>query len=636
MFKQFLLNFYKLRKSISREIRFLKSGDEIKLHPKIYKESIYFSKDAIIHGNKKGTSKIKGTLTIPKGRVVVFQHVTFYPNVKMNIEGKVILHHCHLKGQKADVLMKVNGGSVEAYHCKFSYAKKYAIELINKGTAIFEHCHFAHNIESHIYLNKSQAVISYCDFSKGKHALLINETSIVDLKKVNIHYHNDSQIVVNNSKLYDYHSVIHNGSTIGIVVKNNGETFLTKSTIQYSGSNQIEIENSYFTANHCLIKDGKLSGLRIINSEATLRCCHLSHHPISNIQSLNKSRLNIVKCEIFESEGFGVEATEQSILNFDETKIVSNKLAQVTMSDYSICSINRSTIKGGYHVGIFIENSDCTLVKSVVSENASSAFNVLNGQLFLIHCDVAYNFGNGIMALNHALIEVDCCKFYHNVLPHLACKMNVKISIQNSEFRDGKSLYLTKNCEVFTVQTKFFNSEQIQIEISDETSGYFDDCLIYNGKSKGISVSKNSNISLYNCQITNHEQTQLYINDSSVILKNCELYNGKQHGIFAQNRSEVFIQESYISNHEQSQLWIDNESLVELNNVQLTEGQQSDVYVQNQSAVYVAESVIRNEKFRFNLQAINHSKIELIKTYIENKFGDIFYSKNNSFIKFDY
>lgn len=631
MFKRLILNFYK--RSITREIRLLNHGDKIKLHPKVYKEAIYFSKDAVICGDQHGTTKIKGNITIPKGRVVEFQNVTFYPNVKIKIEGKAIFRNCHLKGLKTDVLVTVHGGMLEAYHCKFSFAKKYAMELIS-GTAILEHCHFSYNIESHIFMKQSKVVISQCEFSKSNHALLINEKSFVDMTQSKLYHHDNAQIVVNQSKFYDFKSFIQNGNT-GLIVENESEVNLTKSIFQNHSKHQIQVENSIFTAEHSHLKNGKQSGLFVNNGEASLRQCLISNHFLSNVQLVHQSRIHIVNGEISDSKGFGVEATDESILNFDKTKIMNNKLAQITISDRSVCSMNQSIIKGGCHVGIFIEKSNCTLVNSVLTENENSAFNVLNGELHLINCDVAYNFGNGIMALNDTSIEIDQCRFYHNVLPHVACKSNVKVSVQKSQFRDGKSIFLTKHCELFVSKTKFCNSEQVQIDISEGSSGYIDDSFIINGKSKGISVTKNSNLSLYNCQISNHKLSQLYVNDSSVILKNCEIYKGKQYGISVQNRSEVYIQESYISNHLYSQIWIDKESIVELNCVQLTDGQQTDVYVQNQSAVYVAESIIRNEKTRFNLQAINHSKIEIIKTYIENKFGEIFYSQNNSFIKFD-
>ncbi|WP_449445778.1 hypothetical protein [Ureibacillus acetophenoni] len=38
------------------------------------------------------------------------------------------------------------------------------------------------------------------------------------------------------------------------------------------------------------------------------------------------------------------------------------------------------------------------------------------------------------------------------------------------------------------------------------------------------------------------------------------------------------------------------------------------------------------DKFRYNVQAMNYSKIKLKKTIIENKLGEVFYSENNSLI----
>ena len=99
-----------------------------------------------------------------------------------------------------------------------------------------------------------------------------------------------------------------------------------------------------------------------------------------------------------------------------------------------------------------------------------------------------------------------------------------------------------------------------------------------------------------------------------------------------ENNSEAFIQDTFISKHSFPQIWIDLESNVELKSTQLTEGSESDIYVQNRSTLHATNCIIRNDKFQFNVQAVNYSKITLEETIVDNYAGEKFYSENNSTI----
>ena len=125
---------------------------------------------------------------------------------------------------------------------------------------------------------------------------------------------------------------------------------------------------------------------------------------------------------------------------------------------------------------------------------------------------------------------------------------------------------------------------------------------------------------------------KIVLNDSSLIMKNSELFEGDRNGIIIENNSEAFIQDTFISKHIFPQIWIDLESNVELKSTQLTEGSESDIYVQNRSTLHATNCIIRNDKFQFNVQAVNYSKITLEETIVDNYAGEKFYSENNSII----
>ena len=217
-------------------------------------------------------------------------------------------------------------------------------------------------------------------------------------------------------------------------------------------------------------------------------------------------------------------------------------------------------------------------------------------------------------------------------MPHIAGKSAVTIHVSQSELCNGKSFYLIDQSQLTVTDSKIYNSEGVQIEISDQTKAKLDNCIIYDGKTNGLKALRDSSLQIFNSQISKHAMPQIVLNDSSLIMKNSELFEGDRNGMIIENNSEAFIQDTFISKHIFPQIWIDLESNVELKSTQLTEGAESDIYVQNRSTLHATNCIIRNDKFQFNVQAVNYSKITLEETRVDNYAGEKFYSENNSTI----
>lgn len=626
--------FFSSVKTIKRALNKTNSGDFIQLLPKVYKESIHFEKDVTICGDKSEPTVIEGIFIIPRNVTVTFQNVIILPTSQIYVEGEVIFKYCQIKGQNSEVLVTVNSGKVKAYYCEFNNSLEVAIALMNVSEGIFENCRFHHNGIIQILIDKSNVSVEKCNFSHTKHCYWLKEKSFLQSKNTHIHHHNGTQILIDHSTYIDYKSIIERSEGNALFASEGSEIILSSSIIRFHSLPQVWIQNSDLKANKCTIQHGKESGIISQNSEVQLTYCEISHHESANIQVTKESLVNLEHCHIHSSNSFGIQVRDQSIINCFETIIKNHRFTQLFVTDKSICTMKKSLINEGQHIGILIEKeSNCTLVECKIYKNTNSAIAVFSGHLTVFECEVMQNKGNGILGVSDSIIELDSSNFYDNEMPHIASKSNVKIYIFDCDLFNGKSIFIVDQCEVFARKSKFFDSDNVQIELSNQSTGRFEQCQIFNGKSYGIKVLKNSNFFFLNSQLYNHKLAQMVINDSSVVIKNSELYEGCKNALFIQNHSEAFIQDSYISNHLKPQIWVDLESSVELKSVQLTDGHQSDLFAQNQSSVYVFDSIIRNEKYRFNVQALNFSKIELFKTIVENKFGDSYYSENHSFIK---
>ena len=221
---------------------------------------------------------------------------------------------------------------------------------------------------------------------------------------------------------------------------------------------------------------------------------------------------------------------------------------------------------------------------------------------------------------------------YANEMPHIAGKGGVSITIQESELYEGKSLYVIDDSQLSVSDCKIYNSNGVQIEINNRTEAIVERCSISNGKTNGFKIMRGSRLHLEDCQISNHALPQIVLNDSTLVMKNSELLEGERNGLIIENKAKAFIHDSFITKHAFPQIWIDLESSVHLEYTQITEGAESDIYVQNRSSLHATGCVIRNDRFQYNVQAINYSNITLEDTRVENITGKMFYSENNSSI----
>lgn len=630
-----LTKIFSQSKTIQRTIQSSKSGKLIQLKAKRYKESIRFEKNMVITGDQHEETVIEGLIIVPKNVSVTLQNLIIAPTAQMYIEGDAVLSNCRFIGKKADVLVTVDGGKLNAYACEFEQAKEMAVSVINNSKAIFENCTFHQNGKVQILSESSQICIEKSTFSEAKHAFWVKNHSLLQSRNIHLHHHRNTQIIVEESKYFDYESIVEHGDGIGLQILRDGEASLQSTIFRFNTLAQISVQNGDLTARKCLIDQGNDVGILVQdNGDAQISYCEVTNHQRANVQVMKKARMNIEFCQINTGAGFGVQIVKESIVNILETEIKGHRSSQLTISDESICSVKKCKIKEGYHVGICIEEfGNCAIVESEITHNANSAITVFKSELIIFKSLLTQNVGNGILAMTDSKIDVDSCKFHDNEMPHIACKSNVQVLIVQSELFNGKSLFIVNDCDLVALNSQFYDSHNVQIEICDQSTARLEHCQIYNGNSYGVKVLRNSSFYLFDSQIFNHELAQIVVNDSSVILKNSELFDGCRNALFIQNHSEVYIQDCFISKHVQHQLWIDFESIVDLQSVQLTDGNHSDIFAQNQSSVYVSDSMIRNNKSRYNVQAVNFSKIELSRTVVENKVGDVYYSENHSFIK---
>lgn len=622
-------------KTIERALQKATYGDEIQLAAGKYKESITIQEHIRIFSKERETAIIEGLIVVPKGVTATFEQLTLMPSVQIYVEGTAHFKNCTLNGKETAVILSLYGGQATLEACTVKHAQDVGIALLHNSKAHVTNSIFENNGKSHFLLEQSTLELTSTDCALAKHALWIKNGASVTSTNCKLHHQEGTQIIVQNEAHFtDSGSTIEHGQGNGLYATKNSAITMRGTIFMQHKLPQIWVQQSKLTAHHCIVQHGLESGIMLREqAEAELDHCVVSHHKIANVQVTLESLLNMTNSQIHQGAGVGVQVREKSIVNFSDSVFAQNTLSQVLISEESIASFKNCILKEGLQIGLFAEKkSVCTLVHCEVLGHANSALTAVDAELTMIDSVVSGNKGNGMLVVNQTKLFVDDCKFSNNSMPHIAGKSNTQLHVHATQFNGGKALFVLEDCTLTLKDSHIDNGDGVQIEIADRSKAEISHCHITNGATNGIKAVRDSTLHIYDSQISQHKMPQIVINDSSLIFKNSELLDGVRNGFIIENNAEAFIQDSFISKHRYPQVWIDLNSTVELSATQLKGGSESDIYVQNKSSVVASNCLIHNEHFLYNVQAVNHSTINLLGTTIENTLGEMFYSENNSFI----
>ncbi|MER1987309.1 MAG: right-handed parallel beta-helix repeat-containing protein [Solibacillus sp.] len=622
-------------KTVERALQKVVRGDEIQLAAGKYKETITIHEHVRIFSKERENTIVEGLIVVPKGVTATFEHLTIIPSIQIYVEGTVHFKYCTFHGDDTSVILSLYGGEATLEHCTLKDAQDVGVALLNNSKAHISHCLFEGNGKSHFLLEQSALELISSECSLAKHALWIKNGASVHSENCKLHHQAGTQIIVQGEAHFtDYGSTIEHGQGNGLYATKNCTITLHGTVFLHHKLPQIWAQQSKLVAHHCIVQHGEESGIMLRDqTEAELEYCVISHHKIANVQVTLESLLNMTNSQIHQCTGVGVQVREKSIVNFSESIFAQNTLSQTLISEESIASFKNCLIKDGLQIGLFTEKkSVCTLVHCQILNHANSAITAVGAELTLIDSTISGNKGNGLLVVNETTLFVDTCKFSDNDMPHIAGKSKTTLHIHATEFSGSKALFVLEDCELLLKDSQITNGDGVQVEIADRSKAEITHCFITNGATNGIKAIRDSTLHIYDSQISQHKMPQIVINDSSLIFKNSELLDGVRNGFIIENNAEAFIQDSFISKHRYPQVWIDLNSNVELSATQLKDGSESDIYAQNKSSVVVSNCLIHNEHFIYNVQAVNHSTIDLLATTIENTVGETFYSENNSYI----
>ncbi|OCS90473.1 right-handed parallel beta-helix repeat-containing protein [Caryophanon latum] len=624
-------------RTITKALKVAKTGDTIHLSEGTYNEHIEIEGTVTIEGAGTQHTCIEGSVIVKKGASIVFENITFHPSTTIQIDGNVFFNHCDISTSHVRTLLCVSG-TLDIKHSIVSGAKEIGIELRPNAQLTIDQCAIYSNGKANILADYATVDLYNSTLHSANHAIWLRNSSSLNSTKNKFSHHSGTQLIAHQqSVIVDKGSYITHGKGNGIYASNQADVTLSGTRLEEHVLPQIWIQNAHMQARNIRICNGRESGV-MLRDHATADICdaEFMHHKLAHVQVTLHSHAHIMTSQLTYSEGNALQVKEQSTANVVESKVAYSQLAQCHISEKSVFNSNDSFFTNGEQVGIYAERASVAqLMRSTVSNHASSALSAVESSLRLDDCDVFENVGNAVLLLNSSDVVAEDCRFYQNDMPHFAGKTNAFITVRRSTLAKGKSLYALDESNVLLEQCHIHDSEGIQLEVQQRTKMYIHQCTIAAGQSNGIKASGQSYVELTDSQVSDHRFPQLVFDDSQLIVRNCELHSGQENGIILENDAEGFIEDTFISNHGLPQLWVDHNSNVELRSVHFTDAVASDIFARNHSTIDIYKCFVNNTKMEHNIQALNHSTIDLHDSIIRNTIGDVFYIENHSSITKD-
>lgn len=213
-----------------------------------------------------------------------------------------------------------------------------------------------------------------------------------------------------------------------------------------------------------------------------------------------------------------------------------------------------------------------------------------------------------------------------------------KVNIENSQFynNENEQIKIENNSRAFISKTKIRNSHGSGININDSYSE-IKESMIYDNKF-GI-YAKDSKIKIENCQIQDNHDSQIYGFDSEIILYDSKIKNGKKEGIYVWNDSDknhpINIINCLIINNRDNGIYLSKIKNFFINNCEICENGNSgnsisQIFITNSSGKIHNSQVYKGVNATGILSENSNIEIAYCKIF-ENYYNGINFKKSKNF-----
>lgn len=435
---------------------------------------------------------------------------------------------------------------------------------------------FTNAYEFGLYINGGKSIVTDCHFTQMNfYGIYVDNEASADIKNVTftkvckgIEASKGASILVEDSKF------LMNQSNGVIVTKN------AKGMIQRCEFQQIEYPSIYLSE----------------SSETIVQDCVIHSGHFRGIDA-EYSKAIFINCEIYRNKG-----TQLFITNNSDIKIKN-------------CTIHSAQDEGS---GIFVIESTVEIENSKLSNHQSPQICADKSTLTLKESKIFNAGSNGIRLLEGSQATIENCEIYNHKYIQISVENGSFLSIHNSAVYDGEESGIQfENAQGLVEHCKIYRNLSGQLSINDGSEVTVNDTHIFEPKpeSFGCYVINSSKLIMNHCEIEEHKEAQIYVEQSKIEIHSSKIHGGTGLGICLMFESEGVIQDCDIYQHGE----LPQIGLKEFCNILL---QQSRIYSSGAQGIYFENSkgVIKDCTFYENnwrqIDVTEESKVEILDTKI--------------------
>ncbi|MCT6922881.1 right-handed parallel beta-helix repeat-containing protein [Metasolibacillus sp.] len=597
--------------TLSTALKRAQHNDCLQLMPGQYHMPLFFQQSLRLKGKK---ATITGSITVPKGVIVHFEHITFQQNSQILIEGTALFHQCHFIETET---ITANCGQLKMTACTITNAP---ISITNNSDAMLNNCHFSTCHTSSIIITHAQIELVDCHFEDALHAVVLKEHAKANIIQCHFTKQRHIQLLVqNNSELFIRDSTIENGYTSALRGEMHCRIKLQNTLIQHHLMTQIILQCCALHIEKCKIQHGRKCGLQLVQyAEATIDQCYFLQNHDAHIDSAIQCALFMTNSTLHGPTKIGIQLQEKSVAHFSNTIFKHQQEIQLLLSESAYASIEQCTFCTGQQGIVVQQRSYCTLLDSTVSNHQQAAIAIYDSEFIALNNQIIRNNGYGLTAQHEAAVMLENNRFSDNELSHIMATEKTNITIHKSKFIRGKGMYIADSSLLYMTESAIYDGNDAQITGNNSTKIYIVESKLYNGRCESIKASNNCFIHIMRSTISAHPLQQIVMNHSSLVLLDSLVEKGLQNAIALSNYCDARIEKCQILQHRDTQLIATLYSAITLLNTQLTGGHTVNVDISHHSKATIEHCTFTNNKQAPNAQATQFSEMSIEQSTMNN------------------
>jgi F-box protein 11 len=355
----------------------------------------------------------------------------------------------------------------------------------------------------------ARATVRNCDMHHCTGSgILVSDSAVAVIQDCHLRANVGSGVtVIEKAGVTIRETIIHDGSSRGIVIQNGGACTLVNNDIFGNDGFGIDVSSTATTVRSNCVHDGKGGGI-LIRQEGNASDPDITHTISENEIFANAgvalevvgSKAIIYFNRIHDGQSGGILVRDKSTVEVRDNVIFENQAFGIRLKVDSAAELFRNRIYNGRGVGIDVkESSEAQITDNDIFGHSMAGIAVREYASAFIHNNRIHNAeGGGIRVFRGGIVDVDGNNIFQNGTAGVAISNGGGGSIRRNRIHHGMSVgvFIMDDGKALISHNRLFENAGAEIAISKGGSGEVLHNTIREGKGSGVYIGADGNATI--------------------------------------------------------------------------------------------------------------------------------------------